>query len=105
MRGGNACLILKVSQLGIRFGPALAIRLLTDLSVVTSSFVIRVGQYQKAGFMSDPIQIPTTLNYQALKSMFDATPGLVADKFKAVLEFIWPYVQGAGHKGIVFAYD
>jgi hypothetical protein len=40
-----------------------------------------------------------------LKSIYDTTPGLVVDKLKGVLEFVWPQVKAAGRRGIVFAYD
>ena len=71
----------------------LAIRLLTDLSVVTSSIVIAVSEKHGAGFGSNPINVPTSLNYQTLAALYDSTPGLVADKLKGVLEFVWPYIR------------
>lgn len=81
----------------------LATRLLTDLAVVTSSLVVAVPE-QKAGFvLASDAQTP--LNYQSLKSIYDTTPGLVVDKLKGVLEFVWPEVKAAGRRGIVFAYD
>ena len=81
----------------------LATRLLTDLSVVTSSLVVTI-QVPKAGFRASDESI-TPLNYQSLKVVYDITPGLVLDKLKGVLEFVWPEVQAAGRRGIVFAYD
>ncbi len=80
----------------------LATRLLTDLSVVTSSLVVTVRKPQ-AGFVGEDIAVP--LNYESLKASYDQTPGLVIDKLKSVLEFVWPYVQGIGRRGIIFAYD
>ncbi len=81
----------------------LATRLMTDLSVVTSSLVVTV-KHPKAGFgVTDDAQAP--LNYHSLKSIYDATPGLVLDKLKGVLEFVWPEVQTSGRRGIIFAYD
>jgi hypothetical protein len=83
----------------------LAIRLLTDLSVVTSSIVVSVSERAGTGFAGRPIEVPTALNYQTLAAIYEHTPGLVADKLKGVLEFVWPYIRMAGKHGIVFAYD
>lgn len=79
----------------------LAVRLLTDLSVATSSIVI--GQKPKAGFAAAPTA--TTLDFPVLKLNYDKAPGLVSDKLKDVLEFVWPYVQNSGRRGVIFAYD
>ncbi len=83
----------------------LAIRLLTDLSVVTSSIVVSVSERQGAGFGQQPVTVPTSLNFQTLVAIYESTPGLVADKLKGVLEFVWPYIKMGGKHGIVFAYD
>jgi hypothetical protein len=37
--------------------------------------------------------------------MYEKTPGLVADKLKAVLEFVWSVLPQVAIKGVVFAYD
>src|SRR6266404_2821917 len=83
----------------------LATRLLADLSVVTSSFVVRTEEHPKPGFAAGTVKVSTTLNYAVLKAFYDATPGLVSDKLKGVLEFVWPFVENMQQKGIVFAYD
>jgi len=83
----------------------LALRLLTDLALVTSSIVV-IREKPAAGFLQDVDQvIPTTLNFTALKAIYDRTPGLILDKLKVVLEFVWPQVQAVKRRGIVFAYD
>jgi hypothetical protein len=82
----------------------LAIRLLTDLSVVTSSITIAVEQ-RKAGFGEDNAQVSATLNFPALRAIYESTPGLVLDKLKSVLEFVWPQVEATNRRGIIFAYD
>jgi len=46
-----------------------------------------------------------TLDYSMLESIFRATPGLVADKLKRVLEVVWHHLKGMGKRGIIFAYD
>jgi hypothetical protein len=82
----------------------MALRLLTDLSVVTSSIVIAMTTPKTAGF-TDPEPKPITMDFASLKSLYDATPGLVADKLKHVLESVWGRIEGLDRKGIIFAYD
>jgi len=79
----------------------LALRLITDLAVVTSSFVI--GEHTKPGFTEDSTR--TTLDFNALTSIYSKTPGLVSDKLKGVLETVWSYVEKLDRRGIIFAYD
>lgn len=83
----------------------LATRLLTDLSVVASSFVISKRERPKVGFGNQPEDVSLALNYPALRAMYESIPGLVLDKLKGVLETVWPYVEASGRRGIIFAYD
>ena len=46
-----------------------------------------------------------TLGYATLTAIFERTPGLIADKLKAVLLAVAPHIAKLGKKGIVFAYD
>lgn len=78
-------------------------RLVTDLSLLTSAMVMK--ERSGIGFSSEEKKTVETLNFQALKSLYDSSPGLAADKLKSVLETIWPYVQSEGRRGIIFAYD
>ncbi len=82
---------------------ALALRLITDLSVVTSS--IAVERPRGTGFVIDPRTPPKTLDFQALLELFTGTPGLNTDKLKAVLEHVWTCIDYLGVRGVVFAYD
>jgi hypothetical protein len=82
----------------------LATRLLTDLSVVASSFVIKKERF-KTGFTDQTEETAVPLNYASLKAMYESFPGLVLDKLKGVLETVWPYVAASRRKGIIFAYD
>jgi hypothetical protein len=79
----------------------LATRLVTDLAVVTSSIAV-IGR-AKPGFSAGATK--TTLDYSALKSIYETTPGLVSDKLKGVLEAVWPCVEKTGRRGVIFAYD
>jgi hypothetical protein len=85
----------------------LAIRLLTDLAVVTSQVV--VSRERAVGF-STPNNVggEISLNYAELISYFSNQPGLIADKLKATLEWVWGFMKEIDQiqiKGIVFAYD
>jgi hypothetical protein len=80
---------------------ALATRLLADLSVVSSS--VEVGPGRVVGFEQQ--SEPVTLDYPTLVKVYAATPGLVADKLKAVLELVAEATADETRRGIVFAYD
>lgn len=81
----------------------LAVRLLTDLSVVTSGITQTVDNQRRAGFTGATTDI--IWNYARLSQIYTQTPGLVADKLKSVLEAVWIIVRQVGKNGIVFAYD
>lgn len=86
--------------------PNIAMRMLTDLSVATSSIVIGHAEVQKIGFTASSETQPVTLNFHLLHHFYESTPGLTSDKLKAVLEFVWSHIKGISPlKGIVFAYD
>ena len=83
----------------------LALRLLTDLSVVTSAVVVRKQSTQQSGFTGKSGELEQTLNFNFLVGLYNSTPGLVADKIKAVLEFVWVCLSGQSAHRIIFAYD
>lgn len=83
----------------------LAIRLLTDLSVVTSSITVKVAAPPTTGFTDGPQTVEVPLGYSTLVSIYEQTPGLVADKLKAVLEFAWQSLAAENRHRVVFAYD
>ena len=83
----------------------LATRLLTDLSLIASSFVVSKKERMDLGFSGQPQEITVSLNYQTLRALYDSTPGLVLDKLKTVMETVWPYVEVSGKRGVIFAYD
>jgi hypothetical protein len=80
---------------------ALAVRLMADLSVATSTLV--VGRSEAAGFSGQTKDV--YLDFEALCSIFSATPGLTEDKLKAVLEVAAKAIAKEGNRGVVFAYD
>lgn len=83
----------------------LATRLITDLAVVTSQFNVPLGEKQPTGFGGESSTIIQPVNFHFLTHMYENTPGLVTDKLKNVLEFVWSLVKQAQRRGIVFAYD
>lgn len=80
---------------------SLATRLLADLSVVTSTLPTTLKGQLSIGFGAGT----SSLTYAALLKLFSDTPGLVADKIKAVLETVWEQLQAHQKRGLIFAYD
>ena len=88
----------------------LAVRLLADLAVVTSSLSVEFGKAKRQpGFpKTEANAVASTiikLNFPTLRAIYDNAPGLASDKLKTVLEFVWPHLKASGKRGIVFAYD
>ena len=84
----------------------LAIRLITDLSSLTSNIIVSEQEVKGIGFVQPKSVVETRLDYNFLTYIFENTPGLVSDKLKFVLEFIWKYIgKNLSAKGIVLAYD
>jgi hypothetical protein len=81
---------------------SLAIRLLTDLAVVTSSVVTGVETTTQLGLGSKVANVQRTLDFHSLRSIWERTPGLAADKLKAVLETVAKHMP---NRGVIFAYD
>lgn len=83
----------------------IALRLLTDLSVFTSSIVISSRELQGMGFGGQKSVLQEALDFNLLQKIYSHTPGLVADKVKQVLETVWRFASHGKLKGIIFAYD
>ncbi len=84
----------------------LAIRLLTDLSTLTSGVVVSEQEVKRIGFVSPKAVNETRLDYEFLIYAFEKTPGLISDKLKFVLELVWSHVKSGNiAKGIILAYD
>lgn len=84
---------------------SLAVRLLTDISVVTSSVTIATSAIPSIGIGAEPKVQETKLDFQTLVTMYSETPGLVADKLKYVLETVWSFLSAGQKRGLIFAYD
>jgi len=82
----------------------LAIRLLTDLSVITSALVYSESKIPRMGITEKNDVLTYYYNFETLKYLFDSTPGLTSDKLKFVLEHIYSKLPAA-RKKIIFQYD
>jgi hypothetical protein len=83
----------------------LALRIIADLSVVTSALTLEAGETQETGFTGKTSPILEPVNFAYLNRIYEDTPGLTTDKLKAVLEFVWSLVKQTDRKGVIFAYD
>ena len=86
----------------------IAIRLLTDLSVITSGIKIPVSNSRlNVGFIPRETEDSQRifLNFDTLYYIYNNTPGLTEDKLKYVLEYAWEYLKPLNKKGVIFAYD
>lgn len=83
----------------------LARRLIADLSLLTSTLIVEDPEPKRStGFaQSPPQQVP--LSHDVLVSIYTSTPGLIADKIKAVLEFGWHHLSRQENHRVIFAYD
>lgn len=79
----------------------LVMRILADISFLTSSIV--VDEAVSAGFNGGKEKV--YLDYELLRHIYGSTPGLASDKLKHVLEVVWGIVPSLGKRGIIFAYD
>jgi hypothetical protein len=83
----------------------LALRLIVDMSVVTSNLVVNQELKPSFGFSPQVSLIEQKLNYNTLVGIYNSTPGLVSDKLKSVLELVWNCMVPYDSNGIIFAYD
>jgi hypothetical protein len=83
----------------------MAIRLLADLAVITSSLPAPAELDRRTvGFMS-PAATGANLTYPTLMALFENTPGLVEDKLKLVLEVASKQLSKTATPRVIFAYD
>ena len=83
---------------------SLAIRILADISNLVSSFTLEEHEKKRIGFQPTLEKTEIKLTFHILMSLYQATPGLEADKLKRVLEIVWDIVK-TKVKGIIIAYD
>jgi hypothetical protein len=83
----------------------IALRFLTDLAVVTSNISIKSKRGNAIGFIPDKSRADRNLNFSTLTELFNSIPGLVSDRLKGILEFVWDCLRLQNKRGIIFAYD
>lgn len=83
----------------------MARRLLTDLAPLTSGLTVRREEMGRIGFAAESTTFEHKLTYANLEGLFESTPGLVSDKLKCVLEFVWQKLSEQTVRGLIFAYD
>jgi hypothetical protein len=83
---------------------SMAVRLITDLALITSDIPVSQTEIREIGFGASSAVETTFLNYELLISHYNAVPGLPSDKLKSVLEVVWKFAQDRT-EGIIFAYD
>jgi hypothetical protein len=85
----------------------LALRILTDLAVITASvpFDSKPGP-KSIGFQAAQLTLGATpgLSHEDLVLLYNRTGGLVSDKIKAVLEYVWAGFKDQNQR-VIFAYD
>lgn len=84
---------------------SIAIRLITDVALVTSSLTLANSESQGFGFDTAKRTTPILLDFNTLRFLYDSTPGLVVDKLKRVLEVVWQVLSRENKRGLIFAYD
>ncbi|HLG03554.1 MAG TPA: ATP-binding protein [Bacteroidia bacterium] len=82
----------------------LATRILADFSGLLSSFSIGEREKKTVGYISTIQKTPIHLSYDILINYYNRVPGLVSDKLKSTLEFIWNVIKEKA-QGVVLAYD
>lgn len=83
----------------------MAQRLITDLSVVTSSMVVASRSKAAVGFSDTETKSEIRLGYETLMGVYNNAPGLIVDKIKAVFSIVSICLAETDRDGIVFAYD
>ncbi|MCE2455780.1 MAG: AAA family ATPase [Gemmatimonadetes bacterium] len=85
----------------------LATRILNDVALATSNFVYERREVRRLGFDREADLFEATLNHQTLQAVYEQAGGLVADRLKATLTFVWQALRASPNppRGIVFAYD
>ncbi len=84
---------------------SIAIRILADLSPLVQNVIVGEKEIRRIGFVPEVEKKTVRLDFALLKKLYDQTPGLVSDKLKTVLEFVWSCLRNTHCKGIVLAYD
>ena len=83
----------------------LAVRILADLSIPISNLISVETSQLEIGFTGGETNSSQPMTFNHLVQYYESIPGLVSDKLKAVLEFVWEKMPDDRISGIIFAYD
>jgi len=83
----------------------LAIRIMTDLAIVTSAIRVPGEELRAVGFARSRTRVTRPLDFSTLVEIYNTTPGLGTDKLKAILEFVHRCLSQQEKRGVIFAYD
>ena len=83
----------------------LAIRIMTDLAIVTSAIRVPGEELRAVGFARSRTREIRPLDFSTLVEIYNTTPGLGTDKLKAILEFVHRCLSQQHKRGVIFAYD
>ena len=84
---------------------SIALRILTDVALLTSNIKIAEESRAELGFATSSAKTDIYLNFELITSIYRNAPGFAADKLKFTLVTVWRYLKEQDIKGVVFAYD
>lgn len=82
----------------------LAMRLITDISVITSPMLHMTSNLPAMGFRQESESVVQPVDFNHLMAVYSSSPGLVVDKLRSLLMGLWNALEGRV-SGVVFAYD
>ena len=82
----------------------LAMRLITDISVITSPMLHMTSSLPAIGFRHEGENVVQPVDFNHLMTVYSSSPGLVVDKLRSLLMGLWDALKGRV-AGVVFAYD
>ena len=83
----------------------LADSIVTDLSLALAPIFVQTQLKMPIGFNKASKILRKPLEYSDLRWIYDVSPGLPADKLKAVLRHVGVLIAATSFKGVIFAYD
>ena len=83
----------------------MALRILTDIALITSNVKIGESSRESMGFDSGELKDAIYLDFHFLTLYYRQSPGLVSDKLKNTLSLVWESIKPLNTNGIIFAYD
>lgn len=79
--------------------------IVNDLSLALAPIFMQTQLSMPLGFGGTESLARRPMDYSDLRKLYDAAPGLPADKLKHVLRYVGTLIEKTSFKGIIFAYD